>query len=48
MEIGLKKERGVSIYAVLQACKVCQSVFKQLVNSETVTKKDKFPVTGKI
>ncbi|CAI2166675.1 12705_t:CDS:10 [Funneliformis geosporum] len=38
-------ERAVAINAVLQASKVCQKVFKQLVNSETITKKDKSPVT---
>ncbi|GES81912.1 3(2),5-bisphosphate nucleotidase HAL2 [Rhizophagus clarus] len=38
-------ERVVAINAVLRACKVCQNVFKQLVNSETITKKDASPVT---
>ncbi|CAG8715628.1 336_t:CDS:2 [Funneliformis caledonium] len=38
-------ERAVAINAVLQASKVCQKVFKQLVNNETITKKDKSPVT---
>ncbi|KAI7864727.1 3',5'-bisphosphate nucleotidase [Spinellus fusiger] len=39
------KERQVAIQAVLQASKVCQSVFKHLVANETLTKNDKSPVT---
>ncbi|RIA96000.1 3',5'-bisphosphate nucleotidase [Glomus cerebriforme] len=38
-------ERNVAINAVLQASKVCQEVFKKLVKNETITKKDKSPVT---
>ncbi|KAG9284427.1 hypothetical protein G9A89_023684 [Geosiphon pyriformis] len=38
-------ERSVAIHAVLQASKVCQSVFRQLVTAEKITKKDKSPVT---
>ncbi|KAF9941548.1 hypothetical protein BGZ65_002676 [Modicella reniformis] len=38
-------ERAVAINAVLAASKVCQSVFTNLVNGETITKKDKSPVT---
>ncbi|KAF7724739.1 hypothetical protein EC973_000767 [Apophysomyces ossiformis] len=41
----LAKERAVAIQAVLQASKVCQSVFQQLVANETLTKNDKSPVT---
>ncbi|KAI8097700.1 3',5'-bisphosphate nucleotidase [Halteromyces radiatus] len=39
------KERSVAIQAVLQASKVCQSVFQHLVANETLTKNDKSPVT---
>ncbi|ORX47060.1 3',5'-bisphosphate nucleotidase [Hesseltinella vesiculosa] len=39
------KERAVAIQAVLQASKVCQSVFQHLVANETLTKNDKSPVT---
>nr|CAG8506781.1 1242_t:CDS:2 [Entrophospora candida] len=38
-------KQKVAINAVLRASKVCQKVFKQLVNSETIIKKDKSPVT---
>ncbi|KAI8381033.1 3',5'-bisphosphate nucleotidase [Radiomyces spectabilis] len=38
-------ERTVAIRAVLQASKVCQSVFNHLVANETLTKNDKSPVT---
>ncbi|KAI7816841.1 hypothetical protein BC939DRAFT_29693 [Gamsiella multidivaricata] len=38
-------ERAVAIHAVLAASKVCQRVFTKLVNGETITKKDKSPVT---
>ncbi|KAG2176633.1 hypothetical protein INT44_007297 [Umbelopsis vinacea] len=41
----LAAERKVAIQAVLQASKVCQSVFKNLVSGETITKNDKSPVT---
>ncbi|KAJ1770541.1 3'(2'),5'-bisphosphate nucleotidase [Coemansia sp. RSA 1813] len=41
----LDKERAVAIEAVEQASRVCQAVFKRLVNEETLTKKDKSPVT---
>ncbi|KAL1929301.1 hypothetical protein VTP01DRAFT_2360 [Rhizomucor pusillus] len=42
---ALAKERAVAIQAVLQASKVCQSVFQHLVANETLTKNDKSPVT---
>ncbi|ORY91349.1 3',5'-bisphosphate nucleotidase [Syncephalastrum racemosum] len=42
---ALATERAVAIQAVLQASKVCQSVFQHLVANETVTKNDKSPVT---
>lgn len=45
---ALALERKVAIQAVLQASKVCQSVFKNLVSGETITKNDKSPVTGKL
>jgi len=38
-------ERRVAIEAVLKACKLCQSVFKKLVTTDTVSKKDNSPVT---
>ena len=40
------REQAVAIAAVLKACQVAQSTFQKLVNDETVTKKDKSPVTG--
>jgi len=40
------QEKAVAIKAVTLASKVCQNVFKALVNGETLTKKDKSPVTG--
>ncbi|KAI9322705.1 3',5'-bisphosphate nucleotidase [Dichotomocladium elegans] len=39
------KERSVAIQAVLQASRVCESVFQHLVANETLTKNDKSPVT---
>ncbi|KAI9029112.1 3',5'-bisphosphate nucleotidase [Phycomyces nitens] len=42
---ALAHERAVAIQAVLQASKVCQSVFQHLVANETLTKNDKSPVT---
>ncbi|KAJ2719240.1 3'(2'),5'-bisphosphate nucleotidase [Coemansia sp. Benny D115] len=41
----LAKERAVAIEAVERASRVCQAVFKKLVTEETLTKKDKSPVT---
>lgn len=41
----LAQERKVAIEAVLQGSRICQAVFKKLVNSETLTKKDNSPVT---
>ncbi|KAJ2778097.1 3'(2'),5'-bisphosphate nucleotidase [Coemansia interrupta] len=41
----LANERQVAIQAVEQASKLCQAVFNRLVTSETLTKKDKSPVT---
>jgi 3'(2'), 5'-bisphosphate nucleotidase len=46
LETVLAAERAVAINAVLQASKVCQQVFKNLVTSETITKNDNSPVTG--
>ncbi|KAI9477286.1 3'(2'),5'-bisphosphate nucleotidase [Coemansia sp. RSA 990] len=45
MSVYLEKERAVAIEAVERASRVCKAVFKQLVNEETLTKKDKSPVT---
>lgn len=41
----LAKERAVAIAAVERASRVCQAVFKNLVTAQTLTKKDKSPVT---
>ncbi|KAJ3207719.1 hypothetical protein HDU67_007283 [Dinochytrium kinnereticum] len=41
----LQRERETAIQAVLQASKLCQSVFKNIVASGTLTKNDKSPVT---
>lgn len=41
-----EREQQVAIAAVLKACDVAQATFQKLVNDETVTKKDKSPVTG--
>ncbi|ORY49029.1 3(2),5-bisphosphate nucleotidase HAL2 [Rhizoclosmatium globosum] len=41
----LDAEMKVAIKAVLKASELCQSVFKALVTEETLTKKDKSPVT---
>ncbi|CAG8592422.1 15350_t:CDS:2 [Gigaspora margarita] len=38
-------ERAVAIDAVLQASKICKTVFNTLVTSDTLVKKDKSPVT---
>ncbi|KAF9366579.1 hypothetical protein BGX34_000599 [Mortierella sp. NVP85] len=43
--LAFAAERAVAIHAVLAASKVCQRVFTKLVNGETITKKDKSPVT---
>lgn len=40
------REQAVAVAAVLKACQVAQATFQKLVNDETVTKKDKSPVTG--
>lgn len=45
--MAYEKEQQVAIAAVLKACDVAQATFQKLVNDETVTKKDKSPVTGK-
>ncbi|CAG8549674.1 11178_t:CDS:2 [Acaulospora morrowiae] len=42
----LAAERAVAIDAVLRASRVCQQVFRQLVDGETITKSDKSPVTA--
>ena len=39
-------EKHVAIAAVSRACGLTASVFKKLVNTETVIKGDKSPVTG--
>lgn len=46
-KMAYEKEQQVAIAAVLKACDVAQATFQKLVNDETVTKKDKSPVTGK-
>ncbi|KAJ1848468.1 3'(2'),5'-bisphosphate nucleotidase [Coemansia sp. RSA 2708] len=45
MSVYLEKERAVAIEAVERASQVCKAVFKRLVTDETLTKKDKSPVT---
>ncbi|KAI9205388.1 uncharacterized protein BJ171DRAFT_501958 [Polychytrium aggregatum] len=42
---GYVKERVAAIEAVTKACRLCERVFRQLVTSETIIKKDKSPVT---
>lgn len=44
--MAYEEEQKVAIAAVLKACDVAQATFQKLVNDETVTKKDKSPVTG--
>lgn len=44
--MSLIAERQVAITVVSRAANLAQSVFKKLVTAETVTKKDKSPVTG--
>lgn len=39
------QERDIAIKAVLQACKLCQTVQANLVSEESMAKKDKSPVT---
>ncbi|KAI9206202.1 uncharacterized protein BJ171DRAFT_499090 [Polychytrium aggregatum] len=39
------KERSVAIEAVIKASQLCESVFRELVNADTIVKKDKSPVT---
>jgi hypothetical protein len=46
-KMAYEKEQQVAIAAVLKACDVAQATFQKLVNDETVTKKDKSPVTGR-
>lgn len=41
----LSNERSVAVQAVLEACRVCQSVQDNLVSESTLAKKDKSPVT---
>lgn len=43
--MAYQREQEVAIAAVLKACDVAQATFQKLVNDETVTKKDKSPVT---
>ncbi|CAG8576612.1 10507_t:CDS:2, partial [Dentiscutata heterogama] len=45
IDADLRDERVIAIDAVLRASKVCQSVFNNLVTSDTLIKKDKTPVT---
>ncbi|KAJ2010889.1 3'(2'),5'-bisphosphate nucleotidase [Coemansia sp. S85] len=45
MPAYLAKERAVAIEAVERASQVCQAVFQRLITAETLTKKDKSPVT---
>lgn len=47
-KMAYEKEQQVAIAAVLKACDVAQATFQKLVNDETVTKKDKSPVTGEV
>lgn len=42
----LAAERVVAINAVLKASQLCQQVFRQLVDGETITKNDRSPVTA--
>lgn len=44
--MSYQREQEVAVAAVLKACDVAQATFQKLVNDETVTKKDKSPVTG--
>ena len=41
------KERAVGIEAVLKASQLCQKVFKNIVEGQTLIKGDKSPVTSK-
>ncbi|EIM23560.1 3(2),5-bisphosphate nucleotidase HAL2 [Wallemia mellicola] len=43
--MSLVQEKQIAITVVSRAANLAQSVFKKLVNAETVTKKDKSPVT---
>ncbi|TPX69942.1 3'(2'),5'-bisphosphate nucleotidase [Spizellomyces sp. 'palustris'] len=43
--LSLAKERAIAVEAVLRASKLCQTVFQHLVSAETISKKDKSPVT---
>jgi len=45
MSVDWSKEEQVAIQAVRAASRVCQAVQKQLVNANTIQKKDKSPVT---
>lgn len=47
LALAFAAERAVAIRAVLAASNVCQRVFTKLVNGETITKKDKSPVTSR-
>ena len=47
MSLLFATERQVAITAVRRACGLTSSVFKKLVQDETLTKGDKSPVTGK-
>lgn len=40
-------EKQVAVAAVRRACLLTNSVFNKLVKTETLTKDDKSPVTGK-
>jgi len=45
MSVAYALEKQVAVSAVLRACRLTSSVFKNLVSKETVTKQDKSPVT---
>ncbi|KDQ11215.1 hypothetical protein BOTBODRAFT_57542 [Botryobasidium botryosum FD-172 SS1] len=45
MSAAFALEKQVAVSAVLRACQLTSAVFKNLVTKETVTKKDKSPVT---
>ena len=46
MPFSYSVEKKVAVAAVLRACSLTSSVFKNLVQGETITKDDKSPVTS--
>eukprot|EP01104_Vermistella_antarctica_P015947 TRINITY_DN533_c1_g2_i1.p1 TRINITY_DN533_c1_g2~~TRINITY_DN533_c1_g2_i1.p1 ORF type:complete len:443 (-),score=136.60 TRINITY_DN533_c1_g2_i1:165-1388(-) len=40
-----ERERAVAVHAVLAACKVCQAVFRTHVTEDTLSRRDRSPVT---